>query len=143
MRKNQTLTAWYSLIMGAFGFHCFYLHGYRDIAGWLCLCCSCAGLVGVSRMLNLGQDDRIAWILIPILGCTITYSCAMAIYFALMPAERWYARYAPANALKTAVEPQKNGLTLLPAILGLLVGGGVFMATITFSIHKLFEVIYA
>ena len=142
MHKSQTLTAWYSLIMGTFGFHRFYLHGYRDIAGWLCLCCSCAGLMGVSRMLNLGQDDRIAWILIPILGCTITYSCAMAIYFALMPAERWYARYVAGTAIIGA-ESGKTALTIAPAILGLLVGGGVFMATITFSIHKLFEVIYA
>ena len=142
MHKIQTLTAWYSLIMGALGFHRFYLYGWRDIIGWLCFFLSCVGIMGVSRMLNLGQDDRISWLMLPILGCTIIYGCATAIYIALMPVDRWHTQYAP-NSVNRGMDTEKSAYSLLPAIFGLLMGCGVFLATISFSIQKLFELMYS
>jgi hypothetical protein len=46
-------------------------------------------------MRNLGQDDALAWLLIPVLGLMISAAMLTAIVYALTPDEKWDARHNP------------------------------------------------
>jgi len=130
--KSKTLATWLAVLGGPLGLHRFYLHGWRDAPGWLFPLPTLAGAVGVLRMQALGQDDHLAWLLIPLLGLTISAGMLSAIVYGLTPDAKWAARWQqPEQA--TAWGP------VLGAIAALMVGGAVLMGTLAFSIQKLFE----
>ncbi|HZF80743.1 MAG TPA: hypothetical protein VEZ89_13245, partial [Rubrivivax sp.] len=87
------MAAWLALVLGATGAHRIYLYGWRDLGAWLHPVPTLMGLAGVVRMRNLGQDDRIAWMLIPMLGTMLSIAAATSILWALMPDERWDQRH--------------------------------------------------
>jgi hypothetical protein len=132
VRRDKTAATWLAVVGGTLGLHRFYLHGVRDLVGWLYPLPSLAGLAGVVRMANLGQDDRVAWLLIPLLGLTISAAMLSAIVYALTPDERWAARFGQ-HARPTRWGP------VLGAITALLLGAGVLLGTIAFGIQKFFE----
>jgi len=70
--KSKTLATWLALLLGSLGAHRFYLKGWRDVAGWLHPLPALLGLAGALRMHNLGVDDHAAWLLIPLLGLTLS-----------------------------------------------------------------------
>ena len=132
--RSKTAAAWLALGLGTLGLHRFYLHGGASKVGWLYPLPSTVGLLGVLRMRHLGQDDRLAWLLIPLLGLTISAAMLTAIVYALTPDEKWDARHNPGHA----VMPTGWG-PVLAAIAGLLIGGAVLMGTIAFGGQKFFE----
>lgn len=130
--KSKTAATWLAVVGGTLGLHRFYLHGAGDKAGWLYPLPTLAGLVGVTRMINLGQDDRIAWALIPLLGLSLSAAMLSAIVIGLTPDERWAARHGGA--------PRPTGWgPVLGAITALLLGGTALMGTIAFGGQKFFE----
>ena len=132
--RSKTLAAWLAMLGGTLGLHRFYLHGLRDLWGWALLPLTLLGLLGLDRMNELGQDDRLATVLTPLLGVSISVAMFSAIFIALTPDEKWDARFNPAGP------PSATGWgPVLAAITGLLIGGGVLMGTITYSIQKFFE----
>ena len=92
-RKSKTLATWLAVLAGTFGAHRFYLHGTRDVWAWLHPWPTLAGIAGIVRMDNLGQDDRAAWILAPALGLMLAVAMLAAIVVGLTPDERWNARW--------------------------------------------------
>jgi hypothetical protein len=132
--RSKTLAAWLAALGGTLGLHRFYLHGARDLAGWLHVLPTLAGLAGVIRMNNLGQDDRWAWMLVPLLGLSISAAMLAAIVYGLTPDAKWDARH---NGGREG--PGTRWGPVLAVVLSLLVGGGVLMGTIAFSIQKFFE----
>ena len=66
--RSKTIAATLAFVFGALGLHRFYLFGARDIWAWLTPVPTLAGLIGLARFSNLGQDDRMAWVLIPVFG---------------------------------------------------------------------------
>jgi len=132
--KSKTLATWIAIVGGSLGLHRFYLHGFRDVAGWLHPLPTLIGLYGVQRARSLGQDDHLAWVLIPFVGCTIAASMLCAIVYGLASDDKWNARF---NAGRTA---SRSGWgAVLGAMLGLLVGAGVLIATIAFVAQRYFE----
>jgi hypothetical protein len=132
--KSKTWATWIAIVGGSLGWHRFYLHGFRDIPGWLHPAPTLIGLYGVMRMRSLGQDDQLAWILIPLLGCTISAAMLAAIVYGLTSDEKWNARFNPDSP------PSEGGLgAVLGVMLALLVGSGVLMATIAFAAQRYFE----
>ena len=85
-------------------------------------------------MLDLGQDDRLAWLLLPLLGLMLAQSALCAIVYGLTPDERWDARH---NA-GTPVHPTAWG-PVLGVIAALMIGATALMATIAFSGQRYFE----
>jgi TM2 domain-containing membrane protein YozV len=81
--KSKTLATWIAVVGGMFGLHRFYLHGLRDLPGWLFAWPTLAGLYGVQRMRQLGVDDHLAWALIPLLGLTLSIAMLSAIVHGL------------------------------------------------------------
>lgn len=132
--RSKTAATWIAILVGPIGLHRFYLHGLRDLAGWLYPLPTLLGAYGVHRMRAFGQDDQLAWILIPWLGATITAAMLSAIVYGLTSDEKWNARFNP---------EKKGGLSgwgaVLGAMLALLLGAGVLMATIAFSAQRYFE----
>ena len=132
--KSKTWATWIAIVGGSLGWHRFYLHGFRDIPGWLHPAPTLIGLYGVMRMRSLGQDDQLAWVLIPLLGCTVTAAMLAAIVYGLTSDEKWNARFNPES-------PASHGglSAILGVMLALLVGSGVLMATIAFAAQRYFE----
>ncbi len=132
--RSKTLAAWLAFAGGTLGLHRFYLHGLRDAWGWALVLPTLLGLWGVDRMNTLGQDDHLAWLLIPFLGFTISAAMLSAIVIALTPDEKWDVRFNPAGP------PSSTGWgAVLAAIAALLIGGAALMGTIAFGGQKFFE----
>ena len=132
--KSKTLATWIALVGGSLGQHRFYLHGWRDALAWLHTLPTLAGLTGVYRAPEFGQDDRLAWLLLPLLGLMLAQGALCAIVYGLTPDERWDARYNPAGV----VHGTRWG-PVLGVIAALMIGATALMATIAFSGQRYFE----
>jgi TM2 domain len=132
--RSKTITAWLTLGLGAVGVHRWYLHGPRDGIAWLHLVPSALGVVGLLRMRSLGLDDPTGWLLVPLLGLSVSAAMLTAIVHALTSDETWAARHNPG----LAVVPTGWG-PVLAAIAALLLGGTVLMGTVAFAGQKFFE----
>ena len=136
--RSKTVAAWLAVLGGTLGLHRLYLNGLRDPWAWLHWPPTLVGLAGLVRMRNLGQDDTVSWLLIPVLGLMISVAMLTAIVVALTPDERWDATRNP------GLPPRGTAWgAVLAAVFALLVGGGIFMGTIAFSGQKFFEWQYA
>lgn len=133
-RKSKTLATWIAIVGGTLGLHRFYLHGLGDRWGWLFPLPTALGAIGVQRALALGQDDRLSWLLIPLLGVTLSVAMLSAIVYALTPDERWNERFNAGMPIS-----RTGWATIIGAALALLLGAGVLMATVAFSGQRFFE----
>ena len=132
--RSKSLATWLAVIGGTLGLHRFYLYGWRDLPGWLYPLPTLLGLAGVQRMRAFGQDDRVAWLLIPVLGLTISIAMLTAIVYGLTPDDKWAARHNPGQP------PQPTGWTpVLGVIVALLLGASVLMGTVAFGMQHFFE----
>jgi hypothetical protein len=132
--RSKTLATWIAVLGGTLGLHRFYLHGWRDLQGWLYPLPTLIGLAGVQRMRAFGQDDRVAWLLIPVLGLMISLAMLTAIVYGLSSDEKWAARYNP------DAPPRPTGWApVLGVIAALLLGASVLMGTVAFSGQRFFE----
>ncbi|MES1976655.1 MAG: NINE protein [Pseudomonadota bacterium] len=135
--KNKTAAAWLAFILGQLGLHRFYLFGIRDRWAWLHPAIAAIGWWGVYRVQLYGQDDHIAWLLIPLLGFTLAGTSITAIYYGLMPTEKWNAIYNP--ALPDTASGDTSWLTIGAVVFALLFGAITLMSSIAFSFQRYFE----
>lgn len=132
--RRKAVATWLALTTGVFGTHRFYLHGPRDRWAWLFPLPTLLGLEGVQRMNQLGQDDRLAWLLIPLLGLSLVAALLSGIVYGLTPDERWNARFNPIEPA-----PPSGWAAVIGVVLCLLIGGAALMATLAFSAQRYFE----
>ncbi len=136
--KNKTLSAWLAFFGGPLGLHRFYLHGLGDLLGWALPIPTALGLYGIQRVQQFGQDDRLSWLLIPLLGFTIAACSLTAIVYGLMDKAKWNARFNP-QADPEAAPGATGWLTIFAIVVSLMVGTAVLMASIAFSFQRYFE----
>jgi hypothetical protein len=136
--KNKTLAAWLTFLGGPVGLHRFYLFGWGDWLGWLLPLPTALGAYGIARALNFGQDDGWSWVLIPMIGFTVSGCALNAIVYGLRTPEQWNARFNP-QAPQDAPEGQTQWLTIGAVVLSLLLGTTVLMSSIVFSFQRYFE----
>jgi hypothetical protein len=136
--KRKTVAAWLAFLGGPLGLHRFYLHGLGDLAGWALPIPTALGLYGIQRVQQFGQDDRLSWVLVPLLGFTIAGCCLAAIVYGLTTREQWNARFNPALP-EDAAPGGTSWFTIGAVVLSLLIGAGVLMASIAFSFQRYFE----
>lgn len=134
--KNKTLAAWLAFVGGPFGLHRFYLYGLFDGLGWLLPVPTALGIYGIQRVQQLGQDDRLSWLLIPLLGLTIAGCALTAILYGLTQADVWNARF---GLPPDAPQGQTHWLTVSAVALSLMVGATVLMASLVFGFQRYFE----
>jgi hypothetical protein len=132
--RSKTLATWLALALGSLGAHRFYLHGLRDRWAWLHPLPTLLGAVGAMRMQNLGQDDQVAWLLLPLLGLMLSVGMLAAMICGLTPDDKWADRFNPGQALR----PTGWG-PVLGVILALLLGGAALMGTLAFGGQMFFE----
>ncbi|MCE4555152.1 TM2 domain-containing protein [Pelomonas cellulosilytica] len=132
--KRKAVATWLALLVGVFGVHRFYLHGLKDRWGWLFPLPTLLGLTGLQRMDSFGQDDRLAWVLIPCLGASLVAALLGGIVYGLTPDERWNARFNPSQPA-----PSSGWVAIIGVVLCLFVGGIALMSTIAFSAQRYFE----
>jgi hypothetical protein len=133
MMKSKTVATWLALTAGSLGLHRFYLYGARDAWGWLIMLPTLVGAYGVYRMRELGQDDMLAWLLIPLLGFSLAASMLTAVIYGLRADDKWNAQF-------NAAQPSVSGWQAIVGVMfALLIGTGVLMATIAFSAQRYFE----
>lgn len=132
--RSKTLATWLAVLGGSLGLHHMYLRGLGTTWAWLHALPTGVGLLGVLRMREMGQDDRLAWILIPILGLMLAQGMLHGIIYGLTPDAKWHARFNEGYPwVDTAWAP------VLGVIAGLMVGAAILMGTIAFGIQKIFE----
>lgn len=132
--RSKTLATWIALLAGSLGLHRFYLHGLKDPVGWLFPLPTLVGLWGIERVFAFGQDDRAAWVMMPLLGLSLSAAMVFAVLYGLTPDERWQQRHNPGRAI-----PSSGWGAVLGVIFALMVGSAVLMATIAFSAQRWFE----
>ena len=135
--KNKTLAVWLALIGGALGLHRFYLRGLGDWVGWLHPMPTALGWYGVQRVLDYGQDDKLSWVLIPLLGLSVAAACLTGIVYALADAEQWDRWFHEGKSGGAA--SRTNWLTVIALVLSLLTGTVAFMGSLAFGIQRYFE----
>lgn len=132
--KSKSIATWLAFAGGSLGLHRFYLHGLGDKLAWLHPLPTLLGLYGVQRMDLLGQDDRLAWVLMPMLGLMLSISMLAGIVYGLTPDEKWDAQRNP------GMPARRTGWAPIIGVVGcLLVGGACLMTTIAFSAQRYFE----
>ena len=132
--RSKSVATWLAVIGGTLGLHRFYLRGWRDRWGWLYPLPTLLGLAGLQRVRAFGQDDMVSWVLIPLLGFSLSAAMLTAIVYGLTPDEKWAAHHNPGQPV------QPTGWTpVLGVIVALLVGATVFMGTVAFSGQRFFE----
>ena len=136
--KNKTLAATLALVGGSLGLHRFYLKGWGDWVGWLFTIPTALGWWGVERVREFGQDDKLAWVLVPLLGFALAASCLTAVVYALTPTDRWNTRHNPALPAD-ARTGASQALTIVVLIAAMLGGTTAFMASLAFSFQRYFE----
>lgn len=136
--RNKTIATWLALLGGAIGLHRFYLYGSRDPAAWLLSIPSLLGLYGVWRARQWGLDDLWSWLLMPMLGFTFAGCALTAIVYGLMDPHRWNTRFNPDTGPFDGND-QSNWLTISGVVLAVFFGTIALMASLAFSIQRLFE----
>ncbi len=132
--KSKTLATWVAFLGGGLGLHRFYLYGLRDVWGWLWALPTLVGAFGMQRFLEVGQEDHLAWALLPLLGLSLSAGALAALVYGLMPDEKWNARYNPKGPAH-----QTGWLTIFGVVFALLIGATVLMSTIAASGQWYFE----
>lgn len=130
---SKTIATWIALVGGSLGLHRFYLHGARDGLAWLHMPPTIAGAFGAWRMRELGTDDRLGNLLVPLLGSTLAIAMLAAIVCGLASPERWRERFG------ASADGRSNPLTVLGVVAALAIGATVTMATIAFVAQRYFE----
>lgn len=135
--KNKTTAAWLAFLGGQLGLHRLYLFGVMDMWAWAHPIVAALGWWGVERVRLYGQDDQLAWVLIPLLGFTLAGTALTAIYYGLMSPEKWNALHNPGQP--EAKAGNTNWLTIGAIVFALLFGTIALMSSIVFSFQRYFE----
>ncbi|RZS51976.1 NINE protein [Sphaerotilus mobilis] len=133
--KSKTLATWIALIGGPLGLHRFYLGSLRDSWGWVHALLTFLGVLGVQRVMELGQDDRLAWVLMPLGGLSLVVAMGTAIFHGLRADEAWNATY---NADAGSSRPT-GWLAVMGVVAALLIGATAMLSVISFSLQRYFE----
>ena len=140
--KSKTIAAWLAFVLGTLGAHRFYLFGWRDVWAWLTPIPTIAGVIGLLRFNNIGQDDAAAWVLVPVLGMAVAVACATSIFYTLMQPARWQRIYN-ANVLPALPDEHKSGVTnwlgMMALVMALMFGAVSFMSSLVMTFQAYFE----
>jgi len=135
--KNKTLATWLAFLFGQTGIHRIYLFGLWDPWAWAHPLAAAIGWYGVYRVRTLGQDDHVAWLLVPVLGFLLAATAITAIYYGLSSFEKWNAALNPQQL--DARAGQTNWLVIGAVVFSVLMGATALMSSIAFSFQRYFE----
>ena len=135
--KNKTTAACLALIGGQLGLHRLYLFGMNDVWAWAHPVAAALGWWGFERVRQYGQDDQLAWVLVPLLGFTLAATSLTAIYYGLSSPEKWNAQHNPSTP--EAIAGNTHWLTIGVVVFSLLFGAVALMSSMAFSFQRYCE----
>ena len=135
--KNKTLATWLALLLGQTGLHRMYLFGVQDLWAWAHPLAAAVGWYGIYRVRTIGQDDQLAWLLVPVLGFLLAATAITAIYYGLSSLEKWNDAHNP--QAPDAPAGQTNWLVIGAVVFSVLMGATALMSSIAFSFQRYFE----
>ena len=102
------------------------------------------GAYGFWRLRELGTDDRLGAMLVPLLGLMLAATMLVAILYGLTPDERWNARFGGAAGERPATahedSARRSGAAAIVGVcIALALGATAAMATIAFVVERYFE----
>jgi hypothetical protein len=109
-----------------------------DAIGWLLPAPTVLGLYGMQRAREIGLEDTLSWVLIPLLGLTVAGCALTAIIYGLMDTEKWNRLFNP-KADSASGAGKTGWWTIVGLATALLIGATVLMSTIAFSFQHYFE----
>jgi len=136
--RNKTVAAWLAVLLGSLGIHRFYLRGLGDWIGWLFPLPTALGWWGVDRVLTYGQDDKLSWLLIPLLGISLTAACISAVVYTLTDKDTWNRQYNTALDTEHA-SGSTSWLGMGALIVAMLLGAISLMGSLAFGFQRYFE----
>jgi hypothetical protein len=136
--RNKTVAAWLAVLLGSLGIHRFYLRGLGDWIGWLFPLPTALGWWGVDRVLTYGQDDKLSWVLIPLLGISLTAACISAVVYTLRDKTQWNRQYNP-QLDEEHPSGSTSWLGMGAVILAMLMGAVSLMGSLAFGFQRYFE----
>lgn len=96
------------------------------------------GLWGLDRVMTYGQDDKLSWMLLPLLGISLSVACLTGIVYALRTPEQWNASHNPL-ADPEAKPGRTSWLTIGALVCLLMLGATSLMAGLAFGFQRFFE----
>ncbi|MGI4859215.1 MAG: TM2 domain-containing protein [Janthinobacterium lividum] len=133
--KSKTLTAALAFFFGSLGAHRFYLHGARDVFGWLHLLATALGVIGLQRLLSSHLQSDGGWLCAAAGDVSVLAALLAAIVYGLRPDEKWDARF---NAMHE--RRSDSGWTVVLIVMAaLFVGASVLLGGLAISIQTYFE----
>lgn len=151
--RSKTLTAALAFFFGSLGAHRFYLHGARDVFGWLHLLATILGVVGVERLMGSHLQSGTGWLFAAAGYVSVLAALLAAIVYGLRPDAKWDARFNAASAIAAAdaahaahAAPATGGrrsdsgwTVVLIVMAALFVGASILMGGLAISIQTYFE----
>ncbi|MGE0071772.1 MAG: TM2 domain-containing protein [Thiomonas sp.] len=134
MFKDRFTAALLALIAGVVGGHRFYLHGGRDVWGWLHPPALALGLYGVWRFVVAGQGDVLTWVLLGVGVALVIAVVVQTLVIGLTADEAWDARWNAASSRRSA-----NGWgPVLVVIFALFAGVGSLTGALAYVLQRYF-----
>ncbi len=133
--KSKTRAATLALLFGVVGAHRFYLRGWRDVLGWLHLPLFAAGVWGVARFVDFGENDVIAEIALPLLGLIVGVALFQALLIGLTSDARWDARWNVGSGRYSS----SGWGAVLVVVFALLIGTAALMGALAFGLQHYFQ----
>ncbi|MGI4856013.1 MAG: NINE protein [Janthinobacterium lividum] len=153
--RSKTLTAALAFFFGGLGAHRFYLHGMRDVFGWLHLLATVAGVVGVQRLTGSHLQSGTGWLYAAAGYVSVLAALLAAIVYGLRPDAKWDARFnavpadADADAKADADADAAGGggerhshsgwTVILIVMAALFVGASILMGGLAIGMQTYFE----
>lgn len=136
--RSKTLAAALACFLGSLGAHRFYLHGPRDVFGWLHVLATVLGLFGVQRLMASHLQSGGGWLCAVIGGASLLAAFLAAIVYGLRPDAKWDLRFNAAHA--ALGRRSRSGWTVvLIVIAALFVGASLLMGGLAIGIQTYFE----
>ena len=133
-KPSKLVATWLAVVGGSLGLHRFYLRGAADPWAWLHVLAGSVGAWGFWRLREVGTDDRLGSVLVPLLGASVATGMLAALIAGLTPDERWDQRHD-----RPAGSSRSGWMVVAGVVLALAVGATVTMATIAFCAQRYFE----
>ncbi|MCY0388623.1 TM2 domain-containing protein [Robbsia sp. Bb-Pol-6] len=135
---SKTLATALAFFLGSLGAHRFYLHGARDVFGWLHLSATALGVVGVERLMASHLQSGGGWLCAAAGYVSVLAACLAAIVYGLRPDAKWDARFNAGSAMHG--RHSASGWTVVLLVMAaLFVGASVLMGGLAIGIQTYFE----
>jgi TM2 domain-containing membrane protein YozV len=133
--KSKTCAALLASLFGSIGAHRFYLHGRRDVFGYLHIVGLALGVAGALLLMRTHRTSIAGWLLAIPGAASLLAAFLAAIVYGLRPDDKWDVRFNPGSA-----RTNRSGWgVVFVVILSLFIGAMLLMGGLALGFQTYFE----